>query len=344
MVFEPAKGLLACRYCGNTQALLKANAQQRAAMLFEHPLTSLSVAQGEVSQAPFETVLSRTAQEVDCPGCRVTLTFEPPDVADQCPFCQTSIVIQPRAASPMIAPSGVVPFKLGRRDAMQTVQAWLRQRWDFNDLEAIMIKGKLKSRAQLKQPIGVYLPFWTYDAQTVSDYKGAYKQSSKTSWSSVSGQLSHGFDDVMVVASKACNRDRLDELWSSVSMNDVVPYDPPYLAGFKAQRYQIPVAEGFDRAMQHMKSKIRDLIRKEIGGFKTRIDRLETNYSQISFKHVLLPVWLLSYRYEGKAFQVTVNAQTGKVLGERPISLWRYCLAVLLATILCSQSQNHQGQ
>lgn len=323
MVFDPSKGLLACSYCGNTQAPLKASAKQRAAVLFEHWLPGQTVAKEEDSQTTFETVLSRTAQEVDCPGCSVTLTFEPQDVADQCPFCQTSIVIQPRAASPMIAPSGVVPFAVGHRDAIQATQAWLRRRWDFDDWQAMTAKGNLQSLARIKQqPIGLYLPFWTYDAQTVSDYTGrkGHESGKQTHWSTVSGQVSHRFDDVMVVASKACNRDRLDELWSSVSMDDVAPYDPQYLAGFRAQRYQVPILEGFERAKEYMERKIRALIRKEIGGDKQDISQLVINHDQVSFKHVLLPVWLLSYRYENDIFQVIVNARTGKVLGERPKS------------------------
>lgn len=341
MVFDPTKGVLACSYCGNTQAPLKANAKQRAAVLFEHRLPGLTAAEGEDSQATFETVLSRTAQEVDCPGCGVTLTFEPQDVADQCPFCRTSIVIQPRAASPMIAPSGVVPFAVGRRNAMQAMQAWLNRRWDFDDWQAMTAKGNLQSLAKMKQQlIGLYLPFWTYDAQTISDYKGERGNTARsggklqTKWSSVSGQVSQDFDDVMVVASKACNRDLLEELWASVLMDDVVPYDPQYLAGFRAQRYQIPVLEGFERAKEYMEKKIRDLVRKEIGGDKQRIGWLVTDHSKISFKHVLLPVWLSSYRYEDNVFLVMVNARTGKVLGERPKSRWREFFLTLLILIV----------
>lgn len=341
MAFDPAKGVLACSYCGNTQAPLKTNARQRAAVLFEHRLPGLAEEEGEDSQAMFETVLSRTAQQVDCPGCRVTLTFEPQDVADQCPFCQTSIVIQPRAASPMIAPSGVVPFAVGRRDAMQAMQAWLSRRWDFDDWEAMTAKGQIQSLTKIKQqPIGLYLPFWTYDAQTITNYRGVRgdtgrsKGKLQTKWSSVSGRVGQVFDDVMVVASKASSRDLLEKLWSSVLMDDVAPYDPRYLAGFRAQRYQIPVLEGFERAKEYMEKKIRDLIRKEIGGDSQRIDYLITDHSKTSFKHVLLPVWLSSYRYEDDIFQVMVNARTGKVLGERPKSRWREFFLTLLILIV----------
>ncbi|MEO0397563.1 MAG: hypothetical protein AAF243_16485 [Cyanobacteria bacterium P01_A01_bin.137] len=114
-------------------------------------------------------------------------------------------------------------------------------------------------------------------------------------------------------------------------MDDVAPYDPQYLAGFRAQHYQVPVLEGFERAKEHMDRKIRDLIHKEIGGDRQRISQLVTNYSQTSFKHVLLPVWLLSYRYENVIFQVMVNARTGKVLGERPKSRRREFFLVLFA-------------
>ena len=80
-----------------------------------------------------------------------------------------------------------------------------------------------------------------------------------------------------------------------------------------------------------MEPDIRSKINRDIGGDDQRIHRVSTRYSNETFKHILLPVWMLSYRYQGKVFQVMVNAQTGKVLGERPVDAMKVAIGVVAA-------------
>ncbi|MEL7503742.1 MAG: primosomal protein N' (replication factor Y) - superfamily II helicase [Cyanobacteria bacterium J06554_6] len=344
MAFSPSKGLLACDYCGHTQQLPEANTQLREQTLQEHDFHAFANA----NQTQIAT-LSSTAQEVQCPGCRANITFQPPDVADQCPFCGTNIVAQAHAADPTIAPAGLIPFKVGRKQAMTALREWLSFRWDLSDWKAVFLPGQLKQLAQQQGLSGVYLPFWTFDAHTVSDYRGERgthyyvtrkgsdgktERVRKTRWRSASGQVNLNFDDVLVAASESIDRQRLCKLWPKVSAADLEPYAQQYLAGFKAQRYQILLKPGFELAKQQMEPDIRSKIRRDIGGDDQRVHQVSTSYSQETFKHILLPVWLMSYRYQGKAFQVMVNAQTGKVLGDRPLSAWKVAVAVAIATVI----------
>ncbi len=351
MTFEPDLGQLKCPYCGRAEAMPEVTATKLSATLQEHKL-------GVFLETNRTTQLATTTLAVNCPGCRATITFEPPDVAGKCPFCATSIVTQEsHAADPTLAPSGLVPFTVGRKAALTNLRDWLAFRWDWKDLKALFLPGKLKQLAQNKDLTGVYLPFWTYDTQTDSRYRGErgehyYKTETYTTtnadgeretktrrvqhtrWYSTSGRVSRFFDDVLVPATRAISDQKLRQLWPTLAVSKLKPYSAKYLAGFKAQRYAIPVKEGFERAKTIMADSIRGDIRADIGGDDQRIHSVSTHYSKETFKHILLPVWMATYRYGGKTYQVMINAQTGTVIGERPVAVWKVALAIAIATIL----------
>jgi ribosomal protein S27E len=343
MTFNPAKGQLNCPYCGHVETLSEDPQDSVEKARQEHNLQDfLNLDQHQM------TTLSTNAQEAECPGCRATVTFEPPDVAGKCPFCGTSIVTQPQPAHPVLAPAGLIPFKVGRKAATQALRAWLAFRFDWHDWQAMFIPGQLKRMAQQESLVGIYLPFWTYDAQTSSQYRGERgehyyvtekdsdgkpKRVRKTRWHRVSGHVSRFFDDVLVPATGSVDGDRLGQLWNRVAAASLCPYKAEYLAGFKAQSYEVPVQEGWAHAKQKIDDGIKDAVRRDIGGDAQRIHSVSSQYNQRTFKHILLPVWMLGYRYQGKVYQVMINGDTGKVLGERPFSAWKLALAVTLASV-----------
>ncbi|MEM9809375.1 MAG: hypothetical protein ACFB14_07935 [Leptolyngbyaceae cyanobacterium] len=353
MAFNPDLGQLKCPYCGRAEAMPEVTATKLRATLQEHNLAAfIETNRTQIAQ------LATTAQEVNCPGCQATISFEPPDVAGKCPFCATSIVTQQsHPADPTLAPSGIVPFAVGRKVALNNLREWLAFRWDWQDLKAIFLPGKLKQLAQNKALMGVYLPFWTYDVQTNSRYRGERgehyyktetytttnadgKQETKTRrvrhtrWYSASGRVARFFDDVLVPATRAISDKKLRKLWPTLAVSSLKPYSAEYLAGFKAQRYETPVKEGFGQAKAIMAETIRSDVRSDIGGDEQRVHSVSTDYSQETFKHILLPVWMASYRYGGKTYQVLINAQTGTVMGERPVAVWKVALAVAIATLI----------
>ena len=253
--------------------------------------------------------------------------------------------------------STLLPSTTLFRSALKNLRDWLAFRWDWKDLKAIFLPGQLKQLAQNKALTGVYLPFWTYDAQTASRYRGERgehyyetetytttnadgkqerktRQVQRTRWYSKSGQVSRFFDDVLVPATRAISEKKLKQLWPRLTVSKLKPYSAEYLAGFKAQRYEIPVKEGFERAKAIMADGIRSDVRSDIGGDTQRIHSVSTDYSQETFKHILLPVWMATYRYGGKTYQVMINAQTGTVMGERPVAKWKVALAVAIAAII----------
>ncbi len=340
MQFDPATAGLKCPYCA-------------AVVKISHPVNSL------VHELPLDDFLGERAVgrlkrvtgealEVSCQSCGSTVQFQPPEVAGVCPFCAAPIVAQPKSADPEIAPNGVLPFALEKPAATSRIQEWLASRW--------FAPNALKNVARPEGIHGVYVPFWTYDAQTQSAYSGERgdywyetqyitvqnargeperqaQQVRHTRWTPASGSVANSFDDVLVPASRAIDERRLREL-APWDLESVQAYEPAFLAGFQAQRYQVEIGEGFETAQSIMNESIRNSVRNDIGGDEQQVHTLNTRWNDVTFKHVLLPVWIGAYRFRGKVFQVTVNARTGEVQGERPYSVLKIALTVVAAAIL----------
>jgi ribosomal protein S27E len=333
MEFDPESGAMKCRSCGHTEAL----PQSPIAIAGAHPLEeALLVAKP----------LSEHSIEVSCDGCGSAVVFAPPDVAGACPFCGADIVAEPKSADPLIAPDAVLPVKVPKSAAQTEIRQWLASRW--------FAPNALKKMAQEEGIGGVYLPFWTYAARSESRYagqRGEYywvteyytetdsngntvqrsRQVQQTRWYPASGQVSLSFDNVLIAATRSVKESRLDSLepWDLPAL---CPYEPAYLAGFKAQRYQVELPEGFEKAKTVMAETIEEAARKDIGGDTQRVESVETEYSSVTFRHLLLPVWIGAYRFQSKVYQVVVNARTGEVQGERPFSTAK--IAALVAVIL----------
>jgi hypothetical protein len=110
-----------------------------------------------------------------------------------------------------------------------------------------------------------------------------------------------------------------------------VPFNQQVLAGFLARTYDITLGEGFADAKTRIEEALRTEVQKRIGGDEQEIMSLDVQYRALTYKHLLLPVWLLVYRYHDKPYQVAVNAATGEVQGERPYSWIKITSAVLCA-------------
>ena len=192
--------------------------------------------------------------------------------------------------------------------------------------------------------VGVYVPYWTYDCDTRTAYTGERgddywetetyttmengklvtktRQVRKTRWTSVRGTVDNAFDDILILASKSLPEKYAGRLepWD---LDQLVPYADDYLSGFRAESYQVDLVGGFDEAREVMVPTIRATIERDIGGDHQRIDSTDTRYNNITFKHILLPVWLSAYRYRDQVYRILINARTGEVQGERPWSAWK---------------------
>ncbi len=344
MQFDPATLGMKCPFCGKTQTLAAPPAAGRAALISSHPLDDFVNQHAAFDPRP----LSAAALQVSCGACGSVVTFQPPDVAGLCPFCGDSLVAQPKAADPLLAPDAVLPAAIPKDRAQAALRAWLQSRW--------FAPNALKRLARPDAVEGVYLPFWDFDADTTTRYSGRRgehyyetdtypetdsegrtvmqtRQVQRTKWHPASGVVSCRCEDVLIPASSSVSESRLNALqpWKLDSLR---LYDPAFLAGFKAQRYQLELAPGFEHATQTMRRNIERAVRRDIGGDEQSIDSMETQYFNTQFRHLLLPVWIGAYRFQNKPYQVVVNASTGEVNGERPYSLVKIVVPIAAIVLL----------
>src|SRR5690606_21501062 len=198
---------------------------------------------------------------------------------------------------------------------------------------------------------GIYVPYWTFDADTKSAYRGergtVYYETQtvmrdgrretvkvqKVRSSAKSGRVARFFDDVLVLASRSLPK-RFTDALQPWDLSGLAPYAPEYLAGFRAEGYQVQLEDGFTEARAQMDRIIERDVRFDIGGDRQRVHEVQTQIADVTFKHILLPVWLAAYKYNGKTFRFVVNGQSGRVQGERPWSAIKITIAVVLGLIL----------
>ncbi len=333
MIFDPKLGKLACPYCGFSKEI-----ENDPSKIVEQDFFSFLKPEAERLQP-----LARDAMQVSCGSCGATVVFVPPTTATECDFCGGKIVAQPKAADPLVAPESVLPFSFTNQQASSSLKSWTSSRW--------FAPSKLKTLAEHERAESVYLPYWTYDAYAATDYDGqrgddyyeteTYTENgeekerrvTKTNWSYASGNVQRQFDDVAIPATKSVLPKYLEKLnWN---FSELVSYEPAYLSGHKAQTYQVSLEEGFERFKQLAEYVIQDDIRRDIGGDRQQIGNMNTDYSNITFKHLLVPVYASAYKFNSKVYQVVINGRTGEVQGERPYSWLKIgCLILVILFVI----------
>ena len=277
--------------------------------------------------------------EIHCSGCAGTVVFQGTLTSTTCPYCGAPIQLDKvHDAEHRIPVDGVLPFLVERKVAQQRLTEWVTSRW--------FAPGEFTQRGVEGKFNGVYLPFWTFDSLTFTRYSGERgdnytitvgegnerRTETHIRWVPASGAFQRVFDDVLILASRGLPQwiiDRLDP-WP---LEKLVPFSQAMLAGFFARTYEKELEPGFQEAQQRMETALQAEVVQRIGGDHQRVQDRQSRYDAITFKHLLLPVWLLAYRYGDKSFQVAVNAATGEVQGERPYSWIKIAFAVLLGTI-----------
>jgi DNA-directed RNA polymerase subunit RPC12/RpoP len=333
--FAPGQKRLTCQYCAHEQEIPYTDEDRNSA------LTALDLRAALADHLPPSEM--EETRVLNCGACGAQVEFDPAQHAAQCPFCATPVVAD-TGTNRHIKPQAVLPFKLTERDAHERMNAWLKRLW--------FAPSGLKQYARSDRKLdGLYVPYWAFDAFTRSRYTGergdAYYESrtvtrnGKTStervrkirWKRVSGTVQRQFYDVLVLAARSLpgKYTRGLEPWM---LGELSPYQPQFLSGFRAESYTVDLPEGHKAGLERMDEVIRQDVRRNIGGDEQRIHSVTTDHSDEKFKHLLLPIWMAAYRYQGKSYRFIVNGQTGKVQGERPWSKWKIAGAVLLVLVI----------
>ncbi len=324
LVFDPETGGMLCSFCGYTKELPKPEANTA------------------MEELDFETAKNRASfdwgqkmKTVICQQCGGETVYDALETADCCPFCGSTSVMPVDDESDVMAPGGVVPFAISQEKAAQLFKSWIGKKW--------FAPNDAKKSCSAKDINGVYLPYWTYDSDTTSPYsarigfdervkKGDHYET-VTKWRQTSGVYTEFIDDYTVFASKKSDNNPYIKSVSQFDFTKLRPYSPDVVAGFSAERYSVGLDEGWDNAKKGINQRLSNNIRADIRK-KTRCDRVDrlqfsTMYDNITFKYLLAPIWLASYKYKDQIYNIVINGQTGKVGGKAPVSALKVILFIL---------------
>lgn len=328
-VWNPGKKALVCPYCGTeSPAELKSDGT-----LVEE--SDLVAALRSIPEDQRGWAAER--KTVRCQSCQAISVFNERRVAQRCDFCGSSALIQVDDIKAPIRPNSLLPFKISESQVREDIRRWYGSHF--------WARSNLGARALTDTLHGLYLPYWTFDAHAecpweaeagyhyyVRDSQG--RQQRRTRWEYASGHVTETFDDVLVPASKGVHGNLLHALEPFPTTTDLVPYDAGYLSGWVVEQYQIDLVQSAQLSRQRMDALLQQASGRQVPGDTYRNLRIAPQYSDQTFKHVLLPVWLLTYTYGNKNYQVAVNGVTGKITGEYPLSWVKITIAVILGLMI----------
>jgi hypothetical protein len=332
--WNPARQLLVCPFCG-TSAPFKIDAATGA--IEEIDLVK------SLREIPDEDrgwqVEKRTVQ---CQSCKAVSVFDPGRVGQNCDFCGSPTLVDYQEIKAPIRPRSLLPFTVADTKVREQIRSWYASKW--------LAPNALKNRALVDRVHGVYIPYWTFDAHVVCPWQaeaGHYyyetetvrrngrlqtRQVRKTRWVPASGEVRHFFDDEPVPGTQGVSHALLKQV-EPFPTHELTPYDTAFLSGFVVEHYQIVLVDAAQRSQEAMTEKVRAMCAAQIAGDTYRNLRIQPTYSGQTFKHILVPVWLLSYNFGAKVYQVVVNGVTGRMAGDYPKSFWKILFLVIVALI-----------
>ncbi|WP_088339841.1 DNA helicase PriA [Robiginitalea sediminis] len=327
LLYKPGSDQLRCEYCGY-EAYIEPARKSFEELELEHYLDLTG-----------NHVHTDTIDLLHCENCGANQHVQERYKSLSCGYCGEPLIREDVFREGWIQPGAVAPFELDHDKARAIFRTWVRKLW--------FAPGKLKRAALDPEGMhGLYLPYWTFDARMAARYSGQRgdyyyeteryrtekgmqtRQVRKTRWRPASGEVSGFVDDILIPASHR----KADPLPSGVShwnLKALKPFQTDYLAGYTTEKYTLSLKDGHQQSFAKAREIAHTWIRRDIGGDEQRILQADIRLSGETFKHILLPVYISSYKYRGRDYRFYINGQTGSIHGSRPYSAWKIILFVL---------------
>jgi predicted RNA-binding Zn-ribbon protein involved in translation (DUF1610 family) len=332
--YSAQDGGLTCTYCAYYEPPAKAPVG-KGAQEFEFTVETMDRAAHGWGEA---------RKELECQSCGSIASLSLDSLTHTCAFCGSNKVIQRQASQDILRPWFLIPFKVDPAACHNLTRQWMGSSW--------MTPASLKNLARVADFNGVYLPYWTFDSVTSAAWKaevghtrteryregGEWKERTVVDWRWESGQVQLNIDDLIVEGTGKLSRVILDQL-KGFDLGALTPYDPSFLAGFQARTYDLPLEKAWEFAREQMREETRQACLGQASTPRVRNFSMNLDFSQESWRYVLLPIYVASYQYQGVTYQVMVNGQTGNVAGQRPVDwtkVWLVIAAVLSPGVLLS--------
>lgn len=319
MEFEPERQVLYCSHCGserkfNTDTL--ASEQDLLVGLNEERWTDAE------------------ENQYVCDNCSAKIVVSAEQSSFVCPFCGTNHV-QKTNEFVGLKPNALLPFTFNKEKALEYGKNWARKKF--------FAPTKFKKHLKNDNLQGVYVPCFTFDSYTYSKYVGRigtthvkYVGSGKnrravhyTVWREISGVHYDNFDDILLSAGNRCNQKQIDKI-SPFDTNFSKEYNPNYLLGFMAYKYDCEVEGLWDVAKSKMDTAIKNSILSGYVYDKIAYFNVSTQHEKTTYKYVMLPVYVGNFVYAKKPYNFFINGNTGKVWGKTPKSFWKILFTIVI--------------
>jgi predicted RNA-binding Zn-ribbon protein involved in translation (DUF1610 family) len=311
--YSVAEGGLTCTYCGYHEAP-QTEAVGRDAESFEFTVETVERAVQGWGEARKELLCQSCGGQISLPAGALTAA---------CPFCGSNKVIHHTAAQDALRPRFLVPFQIDETRCQQIGREWLGS--------SFLVPKDLRRLAAVSTFTPIYLPFWTFAATTdaawraqvghTRTYRSRGKTKRRTEWRWENGRVRHTYDDLLTRGTNHVSLHLLEQI-NDFNLDALTPYDAQYLAGIQAQAYEVSMEEAWANARQLMREDTREKCRAQTSTNKVRNFSMQLDFQDESWRYILLPVYINTYYFENKPFQLLVNGQTGAIAGQRPAD-WR---------------------
>ena len=323
--YDPATGGLHCEYCGYEENINKETSD------IENDFVE---GQNEDNNWTAETKI------IHCDNCGADNVLNAGEMSVTCPFCGSNHTIMTNQVTG-IKPHRIIPFQIPSQNVKDAYRKWLRKK--------IFVPRKVKKQIPNIKLNGVYLPIWTFDSNASSSYDGKLgKYYTRTVGSGknrrtvteiryfcISGNKSLFFDDFIVNAGTKISQQEMNAIAPFYTNNSFV-YEKEFMAGFSSEHYSVRLNDGWNIAKGNMDESMKRAILNDYHYDVVAYLNVTTNYTDIKYKYVLIPVWIGVYTYKNKTYRFIANGVTGRFTGKAPVSVLKVLLfvAIILAIVI----------
>ena len=320
--YDPATLKMVCPFCGTSREL----PQPEEGAVIEELDFNTAIQRASVNWGTVRKLIV-------CSNCGGQSIYEASQVSGCCPFCGSTSVMPAAENEQIMAPGAVIPFAVDTDKAHRCFVDHLKRK-------RFVPKGVFN--VKLDNFIGLYLPFWTYDTDTVSSYVAQIGYAHKDSdgdtyytYKKYKGVRNQFIDDMIVYATDKVQHPHITKV-QHFYFDKMVPYKPEYLAGFVAERYTVGLNDGWERAKEQIREKTKRILNRKFF-MKATIDAINYSFYNVKFRYVLAPIYLATYKCGRQTFPVAINGQTGKTYCKYPTFLGKLVvipLIVILADVI----------
>lgn len=325
--FNPDKQMFSCEYC------MSDFEEQKIQQIYAEREAKQSQAEkAEEKATQTETKEDDEAVVYTCPSCGAEVVTTASTAATHCFYCQNPVVLGGRLSGEF-KPDRVVPFALTREKAIETFLGMCGKKW-------FLPKG-FASKKQIEKITGVYFPYWYIDSQRFAraDATGekirTWRSGNKRYTETSVFQLLRAGDLVIKNVFERALKSESREMLQSVhpfDLSQARDFSMSYLSGFQAEKRDLDKKDVEQAVEQRMQEYSKQLLKNTMNGYTAiQIQSYSDKKDLESWNYTLLPVWVVTYKYNGKILPFAINGQTGKTYGSLPVSKGK--LAILFAIV-----------